>query len=208
MRMGLNCTLSYARDNARRRYRVRAGAVAHGVQMIAVESAARVTRAYYPHRTARHPFSVVVLLKNWDERRHFNEWLATYAEYAIDPDISHPQFPWMTVEIPSREFTAQGVPVQGYQWGAHTGQMMFAPEIVFEAATSPWQSGQPDLSSVINKWQAFTSDKAIQYFYPFGIQLSGNQAGDYSRIAYPGDPTQFSGTGTPYTGQGNPVGGV
>ena len=191
-RLGLNCTLTYTRNGAVRRYRVRAGALSHGMRMIAVESAARTFRAYYPHRPAREPFSLVVLLKDWDERRDFINWLASYAAYAIDPNTRQEFFPWMTVSLPSREFVGQGVPVDGYEWGAHTGQMMFAPQVVFEAATSPWQSHLPHVSRVINKWQAFTSDKAVQYFYPIGTQLSGNQPGSYSKIVYPGDPTQFN----------------
>jgi hypothetical protein len=103
----------------------------------------------------------------------------------------------MTVSIPSREFRQHGVPLAGYEWGAHTGQMMFTPTVVFEAAVSPGQKNRPQVSTVINKWSAFTSDKAIQYFYPFGAQLAGNQLGDYSRIQYPGDPSQFGGAPPP-----------
>jgi hypothetical protein len=207
-RLGLNCALSYARGGVIHRYRVRAGAIAHGVSMIAVESAARTFRAYYPHRPARQAFSVIVLLKDWDERRDFTTWLATYAAFAIDPDLQQDFFPWMTVSIPSREFAGQGVPVQGYQWGAHTGQMMFAPQVVFEAATSPWQNGLPHLSRVINKWEAFASDKAVQYFYPIGTQLSGNQQGNFSKIIYPGNPEQFNGPSQPAPGgPPHPAGG-
>jgi hypothetical protein len=193
--MGLNCTLSYQDGTgATRQYRVRAGDIVHGVQMIATESEARTQRAYYPHRSAMEQFSVVVLLKNWDERSHFTNWLSNYAQYAIDPDIIQQTFPWMSVSIPSRQFLQQGVPLQGYQWGAHTGQMMFTPQVVFEAATSPGQTAArtPDISSVINKWSAFASDTAIQYFYPIGTQLSGDQTGTYTKIVYPGDPSQFN----------------
>lgn len=191
-RMGLNCTLSYERAGAVRQYRVRAGVISHGVQMVSVESEARTQRAYYPHRTAMQQFSLVILLKNWAERHDFVAWLTTYGEYAIDPNVIQNTFPWMTVAVPSRDFLQEGVPLQGYEWGAHVGQMMFTPQVVFEAATSPGQKKRPDVSSVINKWTAFTSDKAIQYFYPFGVQLAGNQQGQYSQIAYPGDPGQFS----------------
>lgn len=191
-RMGLNCTLSYQRSGATRQYRVRVGPFTHGIEMIANQDTGRSRRAYYPHRTAMQRFSVVVLLKDWDERRDFVNWLATYAQYAISPDMVQADFPWMTVSIPSREFLQHGIPLQGYQWGAHTGMMMFTPQVVFEAATSPGQKNRPSVSSVINKWSAFTSDKAIQYFYPFGTQLAGNQLGDYSQIQYPGSPDQFN----------------
>lgn len=193
-RMGLNCTLSYQRAGAIREYRVRAGDLSHGVEMISTESVARTQRAYYPHRTAMQEFSVQILLKNWDERNHFTNWLANYATYALSPDLVQNPFPWMTVHVPSRDFLFLGVPLQGYQWGAHTGMMMFTPQIIFEAATSPGQTGQAVLSSVINKWAAFHSDNAIQYFYPIGTQLAGDQAPfNYSKIVYPGAPNQFNG---------------
>lgn len=205
-RRGLNCTLSYQRGGAIRTYSVRAGDISHGVQMISAESVARTTRAYYPHRTAEQEFSVQILLKDWDERRHFTEWMATYATYALDPDLVQYPFPWMTVDIPVRQFHKLGVPLQGYQWGAHTGQMMFSPQVIFETATSPWQKSIPQVSSVINKWEAFQSDAAIQYFYPVGTQLSGNQVpADYSQIVYPGAPDQFN--PPPLGGKGPQPGG-
>jgi len=192
-RQGLNCTLSFTDSKkVRHAYSIRAGNLSHGIEMISDESAARTKRAYYPHRTALQQFTVQALLKDWDERRHFVSWLSYYAAYALDPDTTQEYFPWMRVEVPSREFLQFGVPLQGYQWGAHTGMMMFTPDIVFEAAKSPGQAHLPVVSSVINKWTAFTSDQAIEYFYPFGIQLAGNQQGNYSQIQYPGAPTQFN----------------
>lgn len=192
-RKGLNATFSYNRQGTVRTYQVRVGTIAHGVQMISAESVARTQRAYYPHRTAMQQFTLQVLLKDWAERTHFTSWLASYAEFAINPDIVQSEFPWMSVSVPLREFTAKGVPLAGYEWGAHTGMMMFTPDILFEAATSPGQKGLPDVSSVINKWAAFASDQAIEYFYPIGTQLAGEQApASYAQIIYPGDPAQFN----------------
>ena len=192
-RKGLNATLSYTRGGSVRTYRVRAGLLAHGVQMISTESVARTQRAYYPHRTAMQQFTVEVLLKDWDERTHFTSWLATYAQYAINPDASGSVFPWMTVSVPSREFLYHGVPLEGYEWGAHTGMMMFTPKVIFEAATSPGQKNRPNISSVINKWAAFGQDKAIQFFYPIGTQLAGDAAPtSFDKPVFPGDPAQFN----------------
>jgi hypothetical protein len=155
---------------------VRTGTIAHGIQMVFEESEARTARAFYPHRAAMEQFQLTVLLKDWNERNDFVNWMSTYANYAIDPDIVQTTFPWMTVSVPSRGFSQVGIPLTGYEWGAHTGMMMFEPVIVFESAQSPGSSGQPQVSSVINQWSAFSSDPAIQYFYPFGTQLSGSQA--------------------------------
>ena len=197
-RAGLNCSLSYPdARSVTRVYQVRAGAVGHGIQMIYSESAARTARAFYPHRSAMEQFRIVVLLKNWNERTDFVNWLSSYANYAINPDAAPPHFPWMTVTIPSRGFTQYGVPLTGYEWGAHTGMMMFTPQILFESAQSPGTkpSGPGDLavSSVINKWQADQSDPAIQYFYPFGTQLSGSQQGaDLTSYSYNGSPAVYN----------------
>ena len=68
-RAGLNCTLGYARSGTRHTYRVRAGDLAFGVQMVAVEDIARTHRSYYPHKTANQQFSVQVLLKDWTEQK-------------------------------------------------------------------------------------------------------------------------------------------
>lgn len=193
MRQGLNCTLSYTdQANVLHSYQVRVGNISHGVQMISAESAARTQRAYYPHKSALQQFTIRVLLKNWDERTDFVGWLSTYAQTALNPDTALQWFPWMDVSIPVRNFNQVGVPLQGYQWGAHTGMMYFPVDVLFEAATSPGQNGVPAVSSVLNQWSAFATDASIQYFYPFGTQLSGNQQGTYANIVYPGDPTQFT----------------
>lgn len=195
-RSGLNCVLSYpdARGTTRT-YKIRAGAISHGLQMIFTESAARTARAFYPHRSAMEQFSLVVLLKDWAERTDFVNWLSSYANYAINPDVVQLNFPWMTVTVPSRGFTQYGVPLTGYEWGAHTGMMMFSPQVLFEAAQSPGtKPGLDTVSTVINKWQAFANDKAIQYFYPFGTQLSGSQqpVGD---VSYNGSPSMYNSQG-------------
>jgi hypothetical protein len=215
MRAGLNCTLSYTgQGNVSHVYRIRAGNISHGVQMISSESAARTQRAYYPHKTAMQQFTIRALLKNWDERTDFVNWLSAYSEYALNPDIAQQWFPWMQVSIPVRNFSQYGVPLQGYEWGAHTGMMMFTSDILFEAAKSPGETSLPQVSSVINQWSAFTADTAIQYFYPFGIQLAADQQGSYAQISYPGDPTQFTGPAPgppqlpPGTGGHNPVPGA
>jgi len=203
-RGGLNCTLSYPdRNGNTRSYQVRAGAVGHGIQMIFTESQARTARAFYPHRTAMEQFSITVLLKDWGERADFINWLSGYVNYAVDPDIGTPyqSFPWMQVAIPSRGFVQWGVPLTGYQWGAHTGMMMFTVQILFESVQSPGTGpGSPDYSTVINQWAASAKDPAIQYFYPFGTQLSGSQQPwlpdtDTATVSYNGSPTAYNGQG-------------
>ncbi len=209
MRRGLNCTMTYARDGVIRPYRVRAGDVSHGVQMIAAEDQGRITRAYYPHKTAGQQFSVQVLLRDWDERTDFMNWLASWAQWALDPNVARTSFPVLSVAIPSRRFSQRGIPLGDYQWGAHTAMMMFTPVITFEVAMSPGQGSAPvTASSVVNKWAAFQSDPAIQYFYPFGTQLQSTQVGqDYGQVTPPPPVPPPVITPAPPFGQPVPVGG-
>jgi hypothetical protein len=199
-RAGLNCTLSYV-NGAAQTYQVRAGDLSFGAEMIATESAARIYRAYYPHKSANQQFSVQVLLKNWAERSDFMNWLSAYAQWALDPNAVRTTFPYMTVNVSSRSFYQRGLPLTGFEWGAHTGMMAFAPVIVFESAYSPSQSGDAiATSSVINQWSAFASDPAIQYFYPFGTQLDADSAPEnYSQVQLPASDSPSSATSTTST---------
>jgi hypothetical protein len=209
-RKGLNCTLSYARGSSNNTYKVRVTGFTHGTMMVSEESHARSHRAYYPHRSAPERFGITVILRGQTERRDFMNWLGSYGEYVVDPDRSGIDFPAMTVTIPTREFTGVGVPLQGYEWGDHVGAMTFQHQLVFESSVDPGQTDQPKTSSVDNKWVAFAQDEAIQYFYPFGTQLSGDTApaGNYDKIVYPGDPASFNDTwnGDPPPASGNQPG--
>lgn len=188
-RQGLNATLSYKRGNATRAYRVRCSGIRHGTQMIAEESQARLRRAYYPHRVSTQQFSIQVQLMGYNERKSFSAFLSSYASFALDPDVGGIEYPAMAVSVPSYEFSHRGVPLTGYEWGDHVGSMIFTTEVLFEAAYEPWDKSKPAVTRVENSWQAFSKDDAIKYFYPFGIQLSGDAApkGDYDKPVYPGD---------------------
>lgn len=189
-RQGLNATLSYLRGGTTSAYRVRCSGIQHGTQMIAEESKSRLRRAYYPHRVSTQQFVITVDLMGYAERKSLSSWLAGYTSYALDPDISSgTDYPTMFVSVPSYEFTHRGVPLSGYEWGDHVGSMIFTVPIVFEAAYEPWAKTPPAVTRVENSWYAFSKDEAIKYFYPFGTQLSGEQApsGGYDKPIYPGD---------------------
>lgn len=189
-RAGLNGRLAYTDGKMTYTYRVRVGDIGYGVAMVAAEDQGRTTRAYYPHKTANSRFSIQVLLKNWDERSDFMSWLAGYAQWALDPNAARTVFPFMSVSVPVREFAQRGLPLSGYEWGAHVGMMAFTPVITFEAGLSP---GQPNanisVSSVVNQWSAFGSDPAIRYFYPFGTQLAASQVPQDYGVVVPASPT-------------------
>ena len=186
-RQGLNGTLSYSDGSATQTYQFRAGMLGYGTDMIYAEDQARINRSFYPHRSANQQFSVQVLLKDWDERSDLVSWLMTYAQYMLDPNVVRTVFPFMQVTVPVRSFVQQGVPLTGYEWGAHAGMMAFSPVFVFEAAQSPGQvTSQVVTSSVTGTASAYASDPAVQYFYPFSTQLEASQVPqDYGQVIPP-----------------------
>jgi hypothetical protein len=183
-RQGLNGTLTYSDGTAARTYQVRVGTIGYGADMVYAEDQGRTQRSFYPHRSANQQFSVQMLLKSWDERQDLMSWMQAYAQFALDPNAVRTVFPFMTVSVPVRNFTQQGMPLSGYEWGAHAGMMAFSPVFVFEAAQSPGQNSLSVVtSSVINTSSAFASDPAVQYFYPFGTQLEASQVPqDYGQV--------------------------
>lgn len=192
-RQGLNATLSYKRGSTTRQYKVRVNSISHGHQMIYDESQARLRRAFYPHRVTTRRFFIGVVLKGYEERRSFTNWMSSYLGYALNPDLATNADPTMFISVPSYEFTHRGIPLSGYEWGDHVGSMIFNPVLAFEAAYEPWDKSKPAVTRVDNTWQAFSSDKAIQHFYPFGTQLSGDDVPrDYDKVVYPGDPNRFN----------------
>lgn len=209
-RQGLNCTFSFVDGRTTHTYSLRAGDLGFGVQMVAAEDVARVTRAYYPHKSAWQQFTVQVLLKDWNERNDFMSWLANYAQWAIDPAIARTTFPFINVRVPGRGFYQTGMPIVGYEAGAHTGMMMFTPTIVFETGLSPGQAGTGlTVSSVTNQWAAFKSDPAIQYFYPFGSQLAANAVPENLTQVLPPSPVPPPATpGGPSATNNPPPGGA
>lgn len=183
-RKGLNGTLAYTDGSKAYTYQVRVGDIGYGVDMIFGEDQARTQRAFYPHRTANQQFSVQVLLLNWDERNDLMTWMTSYAQYALDPTAVRTVFPFMQVSCPVRNFSQQGLPLAGYEWGAHAGMMAFSPVFTFEAAQSPGQvSDSVVTSSVTGTAAAYASDPAIQYFYPFSTQLAASDVPqDYTQV--------------------------
>lgn len=183
-RQGLNGTFTYANGSASFTYQVRVGDIGYGVDMIFSEDQGRTQRSFYPHRTANQQFSVQVLLKDWDERNDLMTWMTSYAQYALDPTAVRTVFPFMQVICPVRNFSQQGMPLKGYEWGAHTGMMAFSPVFTFEAAQSPGQNSLAVVtSSVLSTASAFASDPAVEYFYPFSTQLDASQVPqDYAQV--------------------------
>ncbi len=169
-RQGLNCTLSYLAGGQRRAYRVRAKLLTHGMKVIYDESQARVRKAFYPHRLSSAQFMVGIDLIGQQEHTSFTNWLASYADYVLDPNLRFGEFPAMAVAIPARNFLRKGVPITGYEWNDNVGKMVWSPSLVFETAGEPGED-EPRLSRVGGI--AMYGNES-RYFYPTGTQLSGD----------------------------------
>lgn len=181
-RAGLNTTLSYTYGGKNYTFQVRAQEIAFGSRMVAGESQARTRRAYYPHQVSSVPFSVVPIIKGYQERVQFSNYLADYIRRIQDPGLAASSFPTVKVVSSTRNFVRWGVPVSGIEWGDHVGSMVWTPRVVFETHVDQSIGDTPGAY----KWASyFQLDKSsveaspqIKYFYPAGVQLSGSQVPD------------------------------
>lgn len=203
-RSGLNTTLSYQYGKRSYRFSVRVSEIAHGSRLVADEAQARTRRAYYPHQVTAVPFSLVVIVKGYRERVQFSNFLNDYVSRAMDPALAVSAFPSMLVQMPGRKFIRWGIPLTGIEWGDHVGSMMWTPRVVFETHVDP------GLGQTVTdyKWisyfsmpvQGASSSPQIKYFYPSGVQLSGDQvpdAGSFDRVISIQDVQDIISGGTP-----------
>lgn len=195
-RQGLNCTLSYMRGKTRSAYRVRANLLTHGMTVLFDESQARVRKAFYPHRLTSAQFMVGIELVGDGEHTSFTNWMASYADFILDPDLRFGEFPSMAVSIPSRGFLRKGVPLTGYGWEDAVGKMVWSPALVFETAGEPGEKSSVALSRVTG---IAMYDRDVKYFYPTGTQLGGSDTppdGTYTTTATIEDILPPAPTGT------------
>lgn len=179
-RRGLNCTLSYPLGASTQALRLRVDSLGHGLSMIADESSARNSRAYYPHRLAPARFYLRVLLKGYGERKNFADWMQRYADFVMNPGLpSGTKFPDMLVLLPARNFAREGVPLTGFEWGDAIGGMLWTPTITFETTREPLDTEKWEVSSFEH-----AKDPDMKYFWPMGTQLGGNAvpSGNYTNI--------------------------
>jgi hypothetical protein len=188
-RSGLNTTLSYSYNGKRYTFSLRVQEIAHGSRMVADESQARTRRAYYPHQVSSVPFSLVPVIKGYQERVQFSNYLVDYVKRVQDPGLSVSKFPTMRVTCSARSFERYGVPVAGIEWGDHVGSMVWTPRVIFETHVDQSLGDTPGtynwISYFIYPAGALDRSPQIAYFYPSGIQLSGSQVpaeGSYDKV--------------------------
>jgi hypothetical protein len=188
-RAGLNCTLSYSYSGKTYAFQIRAQEIAYGSRMVAEEAQARTRRAYYPHQVSSIPFSVTPIIKGYAERTAFSNFLGDYVKRIQDPSLSVSSFPTMKVVCAARSFQRWGVPTSGIEWGDHVGSMVWTPQVVFETHVDQSLGDTPGsydwVSFFVFQKNALEASPQLAYFYPNGVQLSGDQipaAGTFDQV--------------------------
>lgn len=172
-RPGLNGTLSYP-DSAGtvHGFQIRVEALTHALKPVFDESSGRNRRAMYPHRMSDTQFVLGLVTVGQSERQAFTQFLGGFAATLLNPGASTVSV--MTVNVPVRNFTRRGIPLSGFEWGVKLGQTVFHSQVVFETSWSPVDGPSDPVASGVPGASA-VGDPAVQYFYPFGTQLSGDQ---------------------------------
>lgn len=162
----VNCFFSWGKSGGSRVFQTRCRGIAHGFDVIAEESHARQTRAFYPRQVADQGFTVTLELRGYREFQAVMDYFRDYAQSFMDAANNA-----MYVVVPSRDFVRLGVPVGGIADGDHVGSNVFLPVIQFESIYDP---ADPDLvsksssTSQYSRFDASTAegDPAAKFFYP------------------------------------------
>lgn len=174
-----NCIFSWGRSGAAQILRTRCRGLAHGFDVIAEESHARRTRAFYPRQIAESPFAITLELKGHAEYKAVMDYFRRYVEAFMSAANNA-----MYVIVPSRGFSRLGVPIAGISDGDHVGSNVFLETISFESLYDP---ADPELISKGQNTSAFSSfdrsmaegDPAAKFFYPASASTNDpNATGD------------------------------
>lgn len=170
-RAGLNGTLAYGSGGVRTAFSVRVESIVHNLKPVFAEASGRNRRVFYPHRMSSGEFTLGLVLSGHAEREAFTSFLNGFAAVLLDPGAG--VLASMEVSVPVRGFARRGVPTTGIEWGDRLGQVVFRPKVVFETAFEPLDA-DPDPAVSSAPPIAAVGDGAVQYFYPFGTQLSAD----------------------------------
>ncbi len=203
-RAGLNTTLSYSYGGKTYTFKIRTQEIAYGSRMVAGESQARTRRAYYPHQITSVPFSLVPIIKGYQERVRFSNYIADYIKRVQDPSLSVANFPTVKVVCAVRNFVRWGVPISGIEWGDHIGSMVWTPRVIFETHVDQSLGDTPGSYKWVSYFQldqsSIDASPQIKYFYPSGVQLSGSEVPDenaYDKVTSIQDIQDIINGGTP-----------
>jgi hypothetical protein len=159
--------------------------VAHSWQVIATESHARRTRAFYPHQRAVGPFTLTLELKGYGELKVVMDWIRDYIDSSMDVNQNS-----ITVSVPSMNFWRQGVPISGVLDSDHTGSNVFLPNVVFESITDPLDTtvftGTGNTVSQVDFGITQQND-ASKFFFPGSVAINDPNATAESFYDNPND---------------------
>lgn len=194
-----NCTFSYGRSSKAYALQTRVRGISHSWEVIATESHARRTRAFYPHQRAVGPFTLTLELKGYAELNQVMDWMRGYIDSSMDVNQNS-----ITVSVPAMNFWRLGVPVGGVMDMDRTGSNVFLPTVTFEAIMDPIDpttfTGTGNSVSQVD--YGFTQrDDASKFFYPGTIAVNDpNATGDsFYDNPNPNDPSTI---GNPDTNLG------
>jgi hypothetical protein len=175
----VNCFFSWSRAGAAQVLRSRCSSIGSGFDVIAEESHARQTRAFYPRQVAEKKFALTLQLNGYQQFKTAMDYFRNYVRsFMVAANNA------MYVVVPSRQFVRLGVPISGITDEDHVGSNMFSPMIVFESVYDP---ADPDLvskSSNTGQYSWFDrstaeGDPAAKFFYPASASTNDpNATGD------------------------------
>lgn len=144
-------------------FTTRCNRITHGYEVVASESHARVTRAFYPRQRALSQFTMRLQLKGYGDYKSFMDFMRTYLNSFASTATNA-----MSVTVPQRNFVRYGVPVGGISDGDHTASMLFEPVIVFESIYDPLDTAIFTTTNDASQVDLGTSqaDSAATFFYP------------------------------------------
>jgi hypothetical protein len=174
-----NCFFSWGPRGSMQVLQTRCNGIGYGFDVVAEESHARQTRAFYPRQVAEQNFAITLELKGYREFQGAMEYFRRYTQsFMVAANNS------MYVVVPSRRFVRLGVPTGGMADGDHVGSNVFSPTLIFESVYDP---ADPDLisnSSNTSQYSKFDrssseADSAGRFFYPASADTNDpNATGD------------------------------
>lgn len=172
-------------------FQSRCRGITHGYEVVASESHARTTRAFYPRQRALAQFTLTLELKGYADYKAFMDFMRSYLQnFAANTATGA-----MSVGVPQRNFLRYGVPVGGISDGDHIGSMVFAPTIVFESIYDPLDTAIFTTTTDTSQVDLGTSqsDNAATFFYPVTAPTNDPNATGESLYDAPPPVTQPGG---------------
>lgn len=156
-------------------YRVRAIRLDLGFDVVSGSAEGKRRKVFYPGTTTTSAFTMQVAFPSWESREKFNKWLAGF----MNKTIAGRGFKAaMRVEVPSRDFARNAVPLGPIQYGEGLTDVGYTCDLNFVGATNPL-----DINFDSKRSRSYFAPPAAggatsKFFYPSGVQVSGAESLD------------------------------